>query len=247
MVQISSSPGWSMESIVEMIARAVLAFAIMMIITRMLGKQTIAQMTYHDFVAAITLGALTANLAFNNMIKISHMIVVLLTFSGIAYLLMILSLKNRKMRKWFSGQPTVIIQDGRILEDNMRKLKLSLDTLNQELRERNIFNIEEVQYAVLELNGEVSVLRKPQFLPVTRGDLKLKMGARQTFPIELIMDGQIIQSNLRQHSLTIEWLLSQVGKKGLSVAEVNYAVISSNGQIYFDPYDDHISNPIDKE
>lgn len=245
--KISSSPGWSMESIVEVIARAVLAFAIMMIITRILGKQTIAQMTYHDFVAAITLGALTANLAFNNMAKISHMLVTLLTFGGIAYLLMILSLKNRKMRKWFSGQPTVVIQDGRILEDNMRKQKLSLDTLNQELRERNIFNIEEVQYAVLELNGEISVLRKPQFLPVTRGDLKLKMGKRQTFPIELIMDGQIIQSNLNQHSLTIEWLLSQVGKKGLSVEEVNYAVISSNGQIYFDPYEDRISNPIDKE
>lgn len=246
-VEILSSSGWSMESIVEIVARVVLAFAIMMIITRMLGKQTIAQMTYHDFVAAITLGALTANLAFNNMIKISHMIVVLLTFSGIAYSLMILSLKSRKMRKWFSGQPTVIIQNGKILEDNMRKLKLSLDTLNQELRERNIFNIEEVQYAVLELNGEVSVLRKPQFLPVTRGDLKLKTGNRQAFPIELIMDGQIIQSNLRQHSLTIEWLLSQVGKKGLSVAEVNYAVISSNGQIYFDPYKDGITNPIDKE
>lgn len=85
----------------EIVARVVLAFAIMMIITRMLGKQTIAQMTYHDFVAAITLGALTANLAFNNMIKISHMIVVLLTFSGIAYSLMILSLKSRKCENGF--------------------------------------------------------------------------------------------------------------------------------------------------
>lgn len=235
-----------MEHILEMVGRAALAFAIMMVITRLLGKQTIAQMTYHDFVAAITLGALTANLAFNVQMKIGNMITVILTFGGIAFLLMILSLKNRTLRKWFSGQPTVIIQNGKILEENMRKLKLSLDTLNQELRERNIYNIEEVQFAVLELNGEISILRKPEYLPVTRKDLKLKSG-RQWFPVELIMDGKIIQDNLQQNDLTIEWLMSQVQKKGLTVGEVNYAVKSSNGHVYFDKYEDQMSNPIDKE
>ncbi|QRG69065.1 YetF domain-containing protein [Brevibacillus choshinensis] len=235
-----------MEHIVELVGRALLAFLIMMVIARLLGKQTIAQMTYHDFVAAITLGALTANLAFNVQMKIGHMITVLLTFTVIAYLLMILALKNRSLRKWISGQPTMIIQNGKILEGNMRKLKLSLDTLNQELRERNIYNIEEVQFAVLELNGEISILRKPEYLPVTRKDLKLKAG-RQWFPIELIMDGKIIQDNLRQNNLTIEWLMSQVQKKGLTIAQVNYAVKSSNGQVYFDRYDDQMPNPIDKE
>ncbi|KQL48463.1 hypothetical protein AN963_01230 [Brevibacillus choshinensis] len=235
-----------MEHILEMVGRAALAFAIMMVITRLLGKQTIAQMTYHDFVAAITLGALTANLAFNVQMKMWHMITTLLTFTGIAYLLMDLSLRNRTLRKWFSGQPTMIIQNGKILEGNMRKLKFSLDTLNQELRERNIYNIEEVQFAVLELNGEISILRKPEYLPVTRKDLKLKSD-RQWFPVELIMDGKIIQDNLQQNNLTIEWLMSQVQKKGLTVAEVNYAVKSSNGHVYFDKYDDQMSNPIDKE
>lgn len=236
-----------MEHIIDTVGRAALAFAIMMIITRMLGKQTIAQMTYHDFVAAITLGALTANLAFNVQMEIWQLIAAVLTFSGIAYLLVFLSLKNRTMRKWFSGQPSVIIQDGKILESNMRNQKLSLDTLNQELREKNIFNIEEVQYAVLELNGKVSVLRKPDFLPVTRKDLKLKPGTRQWFPIELIMDGVIIHENLQQNNIKLEWLLTQMNKKGLSVAEVNYAVKSSNGHVYFDRYDDDMKNPIDKE
>lgn len=236
-----------METIIETVGRAFLAFAIMMIITRTLGKQTIAQMTYHDFVAAITLGALTGNLAFNSQMKISHLIVSLVTFSGIAYLSVYLTLKSRTMRKWISGQPTVLIQDGKIMEKNMRNQKLTLDTLNQELREKNIFNIEEVQYAVLELNGKVSVLRKPDYLPVIHKDLKLKPGNRQSFPLELIMDGEIIQDNLKQNNLTIEWLMSQVKKKGLKIAEVSYAVRTSTGNIYIDRYEDHIVNSIDKE
>jgi len=236
-----------MDTIIETIGRAILAFTIMMIITRLLGKQTIAQMTYHDFVAAITLGAITSNLAFNLQIKMGQLITALLTFSAIAYLLMILSLKNRYLRKWFSGQPTIIIQNGKILEDNMRKLKFSLDTLNQELRERNIYNIEEVQFAVLELNGELSVLRRAEYLPVTRKDLKLKYNKRQWFPIELIMDGKIIHHNLKQNQLQLDWLMGLLNKKGLRLDQVNYAVKNSNGKVIFDLYDDQMSNPIDKE
>ncbi|UYZ14783.1 DUF421 domain-containing protein [Brevibacillus sp. WF146] len=233
--------------IFDIVLRSVLAFAIIMVIARTLGKPTVAQLTYHDFVATITLGAITANLTFNKQTSVWELITALLTFSGIAYFLMYLALKNRTLRKWFSGQPTVLIQDGKILENNMRKLKLTLDTLNQELREKNIFNLEEVQYAVLELNGKISVLRKPKYLPVTRKDLKLKPNIRQYFPIELIMDGQIIEDNLKDNGITKEWLLSQVRKRGLSIEKINYAVKSSNGSLYIDPFEDHISQPIDQE
>jgi uncharacterized membrane protein YcaP (DUF421 family) len=202
-------------------------------------------MTFHDFVAAITLGSLTANLAFNIDESILQSIVSLITFSVIAYLLMVVSLKSRTLRKWFSGQPTVLIQDGKILEQNMRKLKFTLDTLNQELREKNIFNIEEVQYAVLELNGKLSVLRKPEYLPVTRKDLNLHLNTKQTFPVELIMDGKIIDDNLRQNRIDKEWLLSQVKTRGLSVEDVNYAVKSSNGNLFFDVYEDRLNQTID--
>jgi uncharacterized membrane protein YcaP (DUF421 family) len=236
-----------MNHAIEIVLRSILAYSVMMIVARVLGKSTIAQLTYHDFVAAITLGALTANLAFNIQMPISQLGIALLTFSAVAFLLMILSLKSRKLRKWLSGQPTILIQGGKILDDNMRKLKISLDTMNQELREKNIFNIEEVQYAVLELNGKISVLRKPEFLPVTHKDLKLKLGQAQSFPIELIMDGQIIEDNLQMNNLKKDWLLSLLKTKGFSVENVFYAVKSANGHIFVDPYKDQISHTIDKE
>ncbi|MET3211163.1 UNVERIFIED_CONTAM: uncharacterized membrane protein YcaP (DUF421 family) [Paenibacillus sp. PvR008] len=231
----------------EIVFRSVLAFTIMMFIARILGKSTISQMTYHDFVAAITLGAITANISFNNTIDIWLLLTALLTFTVIAYLLMFFAMKNRKLRNWFSGKPTVLIQDGKILESNMRKLKITLDTLNQELRGKNIFNIQDVQYAVLELNGSISVLPKPDHMPVTRKDLHLDVRSKQTFPIELVMDGNIIEANLKENNITTEWLHSQVKKKGFSIENINYAVISSDGNVYFDEYKDRINHPIDKE
>lgn len=235
-----------MEQIIEIIVRSALAFLLMMIVTRTLGKATISQMTYHDFVAAITLGALTANIAFNVKMSIWPLIVSLATFSGIAYILLVLVLKNRKMRKWISGQPAILIQDGKILEHNMQRLKFTLDSLNQELREKNIFNIEEVEYAVLELNGKVSALLKQEYLPVTRKDLKLQPNVKQSFPLELIMDGEIVEDNLSSIRMKREWLIAEIKRRGLSLQEVNYAVKSSNGQLYFDCYQDGIKRPIDE-
>lgn len=236
-----------MGDFVEVILRSTAAFAVMMVIARILGKPTISQMTYRDFVAAITLGALTANITFNLKMNIWLLLTALLTFSGIAYLLMVLAIKSRLFRKWISGRPTMLIQEGKILEENMRKLKITLDTLNQELRERNIFNIEEVQYAVLEQNGKISVLRKPEFLPVIHKDLNIQSQSPQTFPIELIMDGEIITTNLQQNNLKKDWLMSQLKTRNLSLEKISYAVISSNGQLFFDRYDDKIKHPIDQE
>lgn len=235
-----------MATTLDIIWRSVLAFAVMMVITRALGKSTIAQMTYHDFIAAITLGGITANLAFNDKSSVWHFLAALITFGCITYLLMIFALKSRGMRKWLSGQPTVLIQSGKILEENMRKMKLTLDTLNQELREKNIFDINEVEYAVLELNGKVSALKKQDNQPVVKKDLHLA-APRQSFPIELVMDGKLIEQNFRQTQVSKEWLMSQLKAKGLSLQSVNYAVKSTDGNLYIDPYKDRIQQPLDKE
>jgi uncharacterized membrane protein YcaP (DUF421 family) len=234
------------SQVFEIILRALLAFTIMLIIARILGKPTISQLTYHDFVVTITLGALTANLTFNTEVKIGNMVTAILTFTLIAYILMRLALKSRMFRKWVSGQPTVIIQNGKILEDNMRKQKLTLDTLIQELREKNIFDLDEVDYAVLETNGNFSVLRKSDYLPVIHKDLKMKP-KKQLFPVELIMDGQIIGENLQQNGLSRKWLESQLKKRGHSLDSVNYAVRSTNGSLFIDAFQDKIKHPIDQE
>jgi uncharacterized membrane protein YcaP (DUF421 family) len=232
----------------EIIVRTFIAFVLIMIIAKILGKQTLTQMTYYDFVSSITLGAITANLAFNTLSKPGPLTVSLVTFGGIVYIVMLLTLKSRKLRKWLSGKPTIVIENGMILDGNLKKIKLSMDTLIHELREKDIFNLEEVDYAVLELNGKLSVLKKPEYQQITKKDLldlKSINGKKTQFPIELIIDGKIVTENLKNDGISKEWLSKQLKEKGLTVNEVFYAVKGTNGGLYFDVYKDKINHPID--
>ncbi|WP_433754213.1 DUF421 domain-containing protein [Paenibacillus amylolyticus] len=137
--------------------RSIFAFMLLLGIARILGKQTLSDMNFHEFVTAVIMGAIAANLAFNEKIEVTHLIISLIVFTGTSYLLSKLNLKSRKIRLLAEGSPTVLIEGGKILENNLAKNKLTLDSLNQMLRQKDIFNMEEVEYALLEVNGQVSV------------------------------------------------------------------------------------------
>ncbi|MFC5528824.1 DUF421 domain-containing protein [Cohnella yongneupensis] len=234
-----------MAGSLETIVRTVAAFVILLIISRILGKQTISNMTFHDFVSSITLGGITANLAFNHKVSSWTLILALLVFFGISYLVSVLALKSRTWSRWTSGTPTVVIEHGKILEGNMRKIRYTLDSLAQSLREKNIFNLEEVEYAVLEDHGKLSVKKKSEYEFVTRKDLKLHEEAVKSFPVELIMDGKIIEDNLARNGLTKEWLERELGKRNKTLPDVFYAVRGTQNKLFFDYYQDDIKRPID--
>ena len=232
---------------IEVILRSITSFSLLLIGARILGKQTISQMTMFDFVAAISLGAISANLAFNTSIKAHHLIIAFTIYVAIIFLIALVSLKNRKARKFLAGDPTIVVQNGKILEGNMNKMRYTLDYLNQQLREKDTFNIEEVLFAIIETNGTLTVLKKPQFRTVTKQDLMFEVSPEQKLPIELIMDGELINENLEQNNITVPWLESELKKRHLSKSEVVYAVLAANGNMYVDTYRDHIRYPIDKE
>lgn len=232
---------------IEVILRSITSFSLLLIGARILGKQTISQMTMFDFVAAISLGAISANLAFNTSVKVHHTIIAFVIYVAVIFLIAIISLKSRKGRKILAGDPTIVIQNGKILERNMNKMRYTLDYLNQQLRERDVFNIKEVLFAIVETNGTLTVLKKPQFRSVTRQDLMIAVMPEQKLPIELIMDGEIIKENLEQNNLTLSWLESELKKRNLTKHDVVYAVLAANGNMYVDTFRDHIHSPIDKE
>lgn len=233
---------------IEILIRAILSVVLLLLIPKILGKQTISNMTFHDFVTSITLGSVAANLAFNVSLKASYFVLALVVITATSFLLSVLALKNRNMRSWISGAPTVLIEDGKIMEANMKKIRYTLDSLDQSLREKGIFNIEEVDYAVLEDNGKVSILKKEAYQFVTKKDIGIPQHA-QDFPVELIMDGVLVEDNLKLHGLTREWLESELGKrrKGKTLADVFYAVKGTQQQLVFDFYEDGIRQPLDQE
>ena len=235
-----------MLAYLDILLRTILAVLLLLLIPKILGKQTLSNMTFHDFVTGITLGAIAANLAFNKDLKSPYLILSIVVFTLTSLLLSYIALKSRKMRNWISGSPTVLIEGGKILEENMRKIRYTMDTLDQSLRENGIFDIEEVEFAILEDNGVVSILKKEAYQYVTKKDLKLQLSS-QSFPVELIMDGRIMERNLHNNGLTKEWLENELRRKGKHVSEVFYAVRGTNQQIVLDLYTDHIEHPIDQE
>jgi uncharacterized membrane protein YcaP (DUF421 family) len=106
--------------------------------------------------------------------------------------------------------------------------------------------MEEVEYAVLEDNGKVSVLKKEEYQGVTKKDLKLASN-QQSFPVELVMDGIVMGKNLENNGLTLQWLENEVKRKGKQISDVFYAVRGTQQQLFFDFYEDGIRKPIDKE
>ena len=126
-------------------------------------------------------------------------------------------------------------------------MRYTLDYLNQQLREKDVFHIDEVQFAILETNGTLTVLKKPQYRNVTRQDLMLITTPETRLPIELIMDGEIIIKNLKDNKLTKNWLDIELNRRNLNVKEVFYAVLLANETLYIDTYKDVIFSPVDKE
>ncbi|MEK5253371.1 DUF421 domain-containing protein [Paenibacillus sp. FSL F4-0125] len=235
-----------MQAHLDIVLRTVVAMIMLLLVAKILGKQTISNLTFHDFVTGIILGSLAANLAFNKDLQSSYMIVALIVITATSFLLSVIAIKSRRMRSWISGSPTVLIENGKILEENMKKVRYTLDSLAQALREKEIFNLEVVEYAILEDNGMVSVLKKQEYQYVTRKDLKLS-SVSQSFPVELIMDGVLIEENLENNGLTKEWLENELRRKGKRISDVFYGVRGTQQQLVFDYYEDKINKPIDKE
>ena len=222
-----------MSGSIEIIFRTFTAFILLWVFVQLLGKQTIAQRTYHLYIASITMGTIAGNLAFNIQIKFLYFIIALIIMGTVVFMLNLVAVRNPRFGKWIAGEPTILIQKGQILEESMERMGYSLDSLKQALRGKDIFNIEEVECAILEINGTLSVLKKKQYQNTTKQDLPLRSSA-ETVPIELVYDGKILYENLFKHTYDEEWLMAELQKRKLSPLGISYAVVGTKGNLYID-------------
>ncbi|MBB3112283.1 uncharacterized membrane protein YcaP (DUF421 family) [Paenibacillus phyllosphaerae] len=240
-----------MSEHIQILIRSISAFALLLIITRLIGKQTLSNMNIHDFVTAVILGAISANFAFNEKINPSHLLISLAVFTVTSWLMSVLTLKSRRSEKLLFGKPSILIEGGKLLEGNMKKSKYTLGSLNEMLREKDIFDIAEVEYAVLENNGKLSVLKKKEHRTLTLQDfLSHSSGAaapapKSNYPVEFILEGKLIPEQLKRAHLAQHAIEEAVRKKGHTMADVFYAVQGTDGGLYFDFYDDKLRQPVE--
>lgn len=231
---------------IEVFLQTILAFAAIFIYTRILGKQQIGQLTFFEYINGITFGSIAAVLATDINPKSTGLHFLGLTlFAFLTWAAGYIALVSRPARKLISGEPTVVVHNGKILEGNMKKMRYNLDELAMQLRQKNVFDIADVEYAILEPDGDLSVLLKSQKRPLTPADLRLPT-QYEGIPTELVMDGEVLFQNLKQNNLDEKWLIQQLQSQGVQdLSQVDYAVLRSDGSLYVNLKQDNLVNPVD--
>lgn len=228
-------------NVLEMILRSTGSFVALMVITRLLGKKQMSQLTFFNYVTGITIGSIAGEISFRKDTSFFNGLTSLIWWSLLTFLVSYVGLKSSKMRILIDGEPTIVIKKGEILEKALAGARLNLDDLSMLLREKDIFSVKEVDYAILEPNGEISVLRKPDKLPATIGDLGLKQPKSAYMPMELIVDGKLVKRNLQVLDLSVVWLDDELRKSGASLAEIQtifYAELQADGTVHVDKRED---------
>lgn len=215
----------------ELVGRTVLIYLVVLVVIRCMGKREIGQFSPFDFVVAIIIAELAAIPMENKHIPLWQGITPILTLGILEIMLSYLALKSVFVRRLLDGCPQVVIANGEILKQELRRARYNLDDLLAQLRERGIVNPAEVEFAVLETSGRLSVIPRSQKRPVTPADLNLPT-TYEGLPLVLIMDGVVLRKNLLQAGLDEEWLDGQLGERGVRREEVFLALLLTDGSIY---------------
>lgn len=211
--------------------RSIILYSIVLITTRFMGKREIGQLQPFEFVISLMI----ANLATVPMSDIG-----LSLFSGIIPILGLLTMhliiaffniKSVRFRRLVCGKPSILINKGKIDVEAMKKERFNLSELEERLREKDVFNLGDVDYAILETNGDISVLMKPEKLPPTLEDLNIQKEF-EGISYNLIMDGVVMFSNLELINKDFKWLRKQTKKFKLEPEDVLIATINEKGDFY---------------
>ena len=218
--------------IMELTFRSAASFVVLLFLGRLVGRKLISRITFFDFIIGVTLGSLGVRLALgmdNTFLDNS--------ISGVTIILMViltdvLNLKSSLFRKLEEGEPILLIDKGRILDRNLSKARISMSKFLMLLREKSIFNIDEVDFAVLENDGHLSVLLRPDRQPPKAGELNIPKNANR-FPVDLIVDGKIIGKSLEKIGQDRDWLCVQLENSNVrSEKDVFYACLNSSGNVF---------------
>lgn len=228
-------------NILELVLRIGIGFTVLLSMARWAGRKEISQMTFFNLVSAIAFGSIAAALVVNPSVSILNRIIALLGWAAFTVLTDQIHIKSKIARKLLMGDPVIVIKKGRIMEDALRQTRLDTDSLKAMLREKSIFSMSDVDYAIFETDGKLSVMKKEPKQTVTKSDLNIAMLQGNFVPLstELVADGRVNLRNLDKMNKDQTWLNDQLEKAGVqSVDEVFYAEVQTDGNLYIDKRDD---------
>ncbi len=212
--------------------RTVVLYIVLVIAVRLLGKRQIGQMEPSEFVLALLIANLAAIPIENIDMPLLNGIVPIALVYGAEMLLSVLTLRSIRLRQLFCGKPVILIENGHILEKNLRRTRINLDELTMHLREKGIFDLRTVKFAILETNGQVSTLLFAKDEPASARDAGIQV--RETaLPITLISDGKLLRKNLALAKKDEAWVHGELKKRSCPLSSALLLTVDAAGKVYF--------------
>ncbi|GAA0359909.1 DUF421 domain-containing protein [Bacillus horti] len=224
------------------VLRTVLLFFLVIIAFPLFGRKSISSMTMLDFILVFVSGSMIALIALNVIENLAFGLIALLLWTGGILALQYAIQKSKWAHQHIAGKEIVVIKNGKILEENLHVAKMTGEELLSQLRRKDIFSMADVEFAVLEANGDITTLLKRDKQPVTPNDLRVKVNEYQE-PQTVMLDGNILDEPLTTIGLNRDWLLEQLQQIGVAEENIFLAQVDSMGELYIDTFDDVIQIP----
>ena len=212
--------------------RALISLITLFLVTKMIGKKQVSQLSLFDYVIGISIGNFAAEMTINLESEEIYGIIAVLIFGLVAYIVSILTIKSITLRRFFMGTPTILIQKGKILQKNFIKVRYDINDILEQCRIKGYYDISNIEYAIVEANGELSILPKADYRPSTNIDNKNKV-QNDGLCANIIIDGKLLHKNINNVNITEEKILKGLKNKNIDINNMLLATYDINNKIRF--------------
>ena len=214
--------------------RTIILYSVLIAVVRLMGKRQIGQLEPSEFVVAMLVADLAAIPMQDGAISLLNGLVPILTVLAMELILSGLSMRSIRLRKLLCGKPVILIENGKINQRNLKRTQVTLDELSGHLRQKDVLDIQTVQYAILETDGNLSVFPYPSELPASARDAKIK-ASKQYLPVTVISDGRLLHENLQVAKKDGAWLRRTLQERSATLEGTYLLTVDDRGQIYYIP------------
>ena len=194
-------------------SRAIFSLVSLFLITKMIGKKQVSELNLFDYVISISIGNFAAEMTMNLDSQVLNGFVSMFIFGFIATFVSILTMKSIKLRRFFMGTPTLIMQDGKFVFNNLKKIKFDMNDFLETARAAGYFDVSNIKYAIMEANGKISFLPKEEYLPINNKGMNVKISP-EGLCANVIIDGMIMENNIINSGKEVKWIKEQLKKMG---------------------------------
>lgn len=212
------------------IPKCFISIVVLFIVTKIIGKKQVSQLSLFDYVIGISIGNFIAEMVLNKEVQYMDGVIAMFTFGVLSYLVSWITMKSITLRRFLIGVPTIIIEDGKIIEEGLKKTNIDVNDFLEQCRINGYFDISDISYAIMEASGDISILPKSVATPVVQKDLKIK-SSPATLTANLIIDGKLLISNIKACHLTVNQVRDELRKQGYDGEQQVLLAVYSNKKI----------------